>query len=207
MTKILKKLKKKVEGEGPDEMGMYMQNDTEQPKVPKNFEGMLPKDIDLVSSRMKMKQLKDAIGKVTEKLISSKPVVPWKYTGPKDTVEEAFQVNHVPGFVKKVKKVDSDEEDSIDSADKKKNKDRTKLFERDYSEIRKLPWKFKFDEKEMASEEEEEPHDDFGGIGNLGGGKKMEKKGKGKKEKRGRDEDDEPSEVTPDDTIVGDFNF
>lgn len=196
MKTMLRKVKKEVEGEDADSMGMYMQSDEVKPPV--DWTGKLPREIDLVSNRMKMKQLRDGIKRLTDKLIDSKPIVPWKYTGEKDKVEAAFQVNHVPGFVKKVAAVDSDEEDSLDS-DEKKPKDRTKLYDRDISEIRKFPWKFKYDEKELDDEEVDDDDDDFPQLENA--------PGKRNKKQNNNFQMDEASEMTPDDTIEVDFDF
>lgn len=191
MKTMLRKVKKEVEGEEADSMGMYMQSDEVKPPV--DWTGKLPREIDLVSNRMKMKQLRNGIKSLTEKLIESKPIVPWKYTGEKDKVENAFQVNHVPGYVKKVARIDSDEEDSLDS-DEKKPKDRTKLYDRDISEIGKFPWKFKYDEKEL--DDDEDYDDDF-----------PELEDSPKRERKQNNFIDHASEVTPDDTIEADFDF
>lgn len=191
MKSRLKKVKQELEGPEADAYGMYMQEN--KPKKVVDHTGKLPREIDLVSNRMKMKQLRDAIKLVTDKLIDSKPVVPWKYTGKKDTVEMAFNVNHVPGFVKKKEKVDSDEESLDSEEERKKNKNKTKLYDKDFSEVRKFPWKFKYDEKELDDDEEDDFDDGYSAP--------RKKRNKKKSER---------SEVTPDYSIGGsgmDFGF
>jgi len=205
MQTMLKRLRRKLDGEGLDSMDLIKPEDEYDPKA--DFAGKLPRQIDLVSNKKKIEQLNQAINLCTEKLIESKPVVPWRFTGPKDKIETAFKVEHVPGRLpnKYRARGESDEdEDSDDSEERmrKKNlKNRTPLYDKDYSEIKQYPWKFKCDEIDDEGDDDlptvdgaprrankKKNNDDFGGGGGFFG-----------------NSDDE---VTPNDTIeVPEFNF
>ena len=147
------KLKQQLEDMELDSMGNFKvkTKQTESTELGNKWAGKRPREIDLISPQKKIKRLNQAIKLCTEKLIESKPFTPWRFTGPKDTVENAYQVNHVPGRIKVKRKVDSEDEDSDDSEvirKKKMLKNRPDLFEQGFSVVKQYPWKFKVPEIE-----------------------------------------------------------
>lgn len=187
----------------------------ENPWRPKDPEKTLPRNVDLVDDKQKLKQLDEAIKICTKKLVESKANKPWMYTGPKDTIENMFHVDYVREWVPP--KYNPNEENSDDEygdgepvVDEKKKaarnhpsvpkfnvKEKSRMYEKEYSEIKKYPWKIKYED---YLDDEESGDDEYPQLG--GGGRKREARGRKKKNQT-------PSEVTPDETIsVGeDFGF
>lgn len=185
----------------------------ENPWRAQDPEKALPRNVDLVDDKQKLKQLDEAIKICSKKLVDSKANRPWMYTGPKDTIENMVHVDHVREWVPskynpdkensdeeygEVEAVKTDEKKGVrnhPSVPKFNVKDKTRMYEKEYSEIKKYPWKFKFEDYM----EEDDDESDFPG---LGGGRDRAPRG-GKKKNR------TPSEVTPDDTVsIGDdFGF
>lgn len=231
----------------------------ENPWMPTDPEKKLSRNIDLVDDRKKLKQLDEAIKICTKKLVDSNPSRPWMYTGPKDTVENMVHVDHVREWVPNKyspKKEESDDEDfEEDEQDQEKKllaerkreekrkhptvpkfnvKEKSEMYEKDYSQIKKYPWKIKYedfmDESEQESKDSsldqkrkqnpgkkqkvdtkkkdkksnESDEDDDGDE--FGGGFNLGKKSKAndKKGAKGQKKKAPSSDVTPDDTIEDD---
>lgn len=183
---------------------------------PRDPEKQFPRNVDLVDDKQKLKQLDEAIKICSKKLVESKANKPWMHVGPKDTIENMYHVDYVREWVKpkySPQVENSDEEYGELEAPKSTEgdgdkparnhpsvpkfnvKDKTRMYEKDYSEIRKYPWNFKYDE----FLEDDESDEDLRGLGAMNNG------GRRNKPKKNRT----PSEVTPDETIsVGeDFGF
>lgn len=207
----------------------------------KDSEKALPRNIDLIDDRQKLKQLDDAIKICTKNLVESRANLPWMYTGPKDTVENMVQVDHVRDWVPK-KYIPNDEssgdegELSLREVDDQKKelqaekeakkltkqmhpsvprfnvKEKTRMYEKEYSDIKKYPWKIKYEEfmedNDQAEDDDDEDNQSMGGFSDDSDKKKTKKppiKSKEKQKKKNRT----PSDMTPDETISegGDFGF
>ena len=221
---------------------------------PSDPEKKLSRNIDLVDDRKKLKQLDEAIKICSKKLVDSNPSKPWMYTGPKDTVENMVHVDHVREWVPKkyspVKQESDDEEFEVDEQDQEKKllaekkrdekrkhpkvpkfnvKEKSEMYEKDYSQIKKYPWKIKYED--FMTESEQESEDESldkrkpapAGTKKTGGVKKAKagsggsdadedgsgfgfgKKTKAKDKKTQKGKKKAPSsDVTPDDTIEAD---
>lgn len=224
--------------------------------APSDPEKKLSRNIDLVDDRKKLKQLDDAIKICTKKLVDSNPSRPWMYTGPKDTVENMAHVDHVREWVPKkyspVKEESDDEDFEVDEQDQEKKllaekkreekrkhpsvpkfnvKEKSEMYEKDYSQIRKYPWKIKYedfmDESEQSSEDSslDKRKPAAGKKKKAGDAKKKPKggsdgsepeddgsdfefgkkaKAKDKKGSKAQKKKSPSSDVTPDDTIEAD---
>jgi hypothetical protein len=138
------------------------------------------------------------------------------YTGPKDTIENMVHVDHVREWVPP--KYNPNKENSDDeyaegegpvATDDKKDarnhpsvpkfnvKEKTRMYEKDYSEIKKYPWKIKYEDYMEDDQSDDDDYVQLGGGRRPAGGRNKKKKNR------------TPSEVTPDETIsVGeDFGF
>jgi hypothetical protein len=172
-------------------------------------EKTLARNVDLVDDKQKLKQLDEAIKICSKKLVMSKASRPWMYTGPKDTIENMVHVDHVDEWVPfkyNPKNLDSDEEfETADApkveADKPARnhpsvpkfnvKEKTRMYEKEYSEIKKYPWKFKFED--YMEEDNDDDSMDYPGLG--GGNRNRAPRGGRNRKNRS------PSEMTPNETI------
>lgn len=171
--------------------------------APPDPEKKLLRNVDQVDDHQKLKQLEDAIKICSKKLVDSNPNKPWMYTGPKDTIENMHHVDHLREWYKtkyepQIK--DSDEEDypedELDeekklAAEKKREandnkkihpavpkfnvKEKSELYEKEYLQIKKYPWKIKYEDYMESSQEESE---------DLSLGKKKPAGGGGAKKKK-----------------------
>jgi hypothetical protein len=139
--------------------------------IPADPDKKLSRNIDLVDDRKKLKQLEDAIKICSKKLVDSNPSKPWVYTGPKDTIEDMYHVDHLREWFKKKyepQNKDSDEENyAEDEQDEEKKlaaeekraakrkhptvpkfdvKEKSEMYEKEYSQIKKYPWKIKYED-------------------------------------------------------------
>jgi hypothetical protein len=168
----------------------------ENPWREQDPEKQLPRNVDLVDDKQKLRQLDEAIKICCKKLVDSRANKPWMYTGPKDTIEDMFHVDHVREWVKpKYNPVQENSDEEYEQgtgspnqeAEEKKAarnhpsvpkfnvKEKSRMYEKEYSEIKKYPWKFKYDE---FMSEDEESDDDYPG---LGGGRPKRAGGRKKK--------------------------
>ena len=204
----------------------------------------LARNIDLIDEKQKLKQLDDAVKICSKKLVESKANKPWMYTGPKDTIENMVHVDHVREWVpnkyvpeKEKSDVDEDEfgldqgedqggktkenknksEKKHPSVPKFKVKEKERMYEKEYEEIKKYPWKFKYEDyvDEDSNEDDDDDNDsDVSGLPGMGNKKSKPKpKAKGddkakpaaKKKKKGGESSSD--EITPDESVGSDQDF
>ncbi len=210
---------------------------------PKDPEKVLPRNVDLIDDKQKLKQLDEAIKICTKNLVESRANQPWMYTGPKDTIENMVHVNHVRDWVPKkyVPRNESEESEMSHEGrdDHKKEeqaekearkiakqkhpsvpkfnvKDKTRMYEKEYSDIKKYPWKIKYEDYMEDSQDKESEEDasqrGFSDDEDSEEVKKKKKKAPAKKPEKGdakKKKNRSDSEVTPDETISAgeDFGF
>lgn len=198
----------------------------ENPWMPTDPEKKLSRNIDLVDDRKKLKQLDEAIKICSKKLVDSNPNKPWMYTGPKDTVENMVHVDHVREWVPKKyspAKEESDDDDfEPDEQDQEKKllaekkreekrkhpsvpkfnvKEKSEMYEKDYSQIKKYPWKIKYEDY-MDESAQESDDSSLHKKRQIGGGKK--KQGVDKKKKKQKNSDDSDDNASDDEFNLGD---
>lgn len=86
-----------------------------------------------------LRNLPGAIELCTDKVLESRAITPWQYTGNKDTMENAVKKDYLQRpRVSKKEKGESDEED--EEEDKPKNKPRIRVFEKPLADIEEFPF-------------------------------------------------------------------
>ena len=113
--------------------------------------------IDVVPESIKISRLRSSIKICSDKVVESKPVRPWRYTGNKDTMENPVNPQYLqrPDKPNHPTVPEEDEEEEDDEEGKPlKNKNRPPFYTRPLKDLKKLP--FRRDRNEDDSQESEQ---------------------------------------------------
>jgi hypothetical protein len=138
----MKKMLNKIESEAEAKMNNVQKKDQPPAKVVVKGEKERYHQKPLTEGEKKryLKNLPGAIELCTDKVLESRAITPWQYTGNKDTMENAVRKDYLqrPRVSKKEK--DSSEEEEDEEDEKPKNKPRIRVFEKQLAEIEEFPF-------------------------------------------------------------------
>lgn len=191
-VKCMKKMLKKLENENEDGFGSERKNKSMSPKKMRDTairtsggdstgigaDGKPPKKfaemhLDVVPESMKVKRLQGAIKTCTDKVFESRAITAWRYTGNKDTMENAIYKDYLQRPDKKEEKVyDSEEEEEMkkkkEESEDEEGKTRTlprvpldrfkkKTFDKKYKDLAKFPFMREGEDDDDNDEDDEYP--------------------------------------------------
>jgi hypothetical protein len=123
--------------------------------------------IDMVPDSIKISRLRSSIQICADKIVESKPVRPWRYTGNKDTMENPVNPQYLRRPDKPTQAVvaeEDEEEDEEEAGKKQLNKNKTPFYNRPMKDLKQLPFRKKAangeNEDGEGDDDEEEDEDE-----------------------------------------------